>query len=67
MRKPQRVDLGNKGSFTIKHPGALHEELGIPVGQKIPEARLKAAEHSANPTVRRRAISAEGLKAMHHG
>lgn len=28
----------------IKHPGALHRQLGIPLGQKIPAGTLKAAE-----------------------
>ena len=28
----------------IKHPGALHKELGIPEGKKIPKKKLKAAE-----------------------
>lgn len=28
----------------IKHPGALHKELGVPVGKKIPAKKLKAAE-----------------------
>jgi hypothetical protein len=28
----------------IKHPGALHEELGVPKGKKIPAAKLKKAE-----------------------
>jgi len=27
----------------IKHPGALHKELGVPAGKKIPEAKLNAA------------------------
>lgn len=27
----------------IKHPGALHRELGVPQGQKIPKARVAAA------------------------
>lgn len=27
----------------IKKPGALHEELGVPKGQKIPAAKLNAA------------------------
>ena len=58
----RKIDLGKK-SFTI-HPGALHRDLGIPLDQPIPEDRLKAAEHSPNPKVRRRAISAEGFKAM---
>lgn len=28
----------------IKKPGALHKQLGIPVGEKIPVKKLKAAE-----------------------
>lgn len=51
----------------IKHPGALHRDLHVPEGQKIPEAKLKAAEHSENPTVRHRAQSAETMKGFHHG
>ena len=27
----------------IKKPGALHKELGIPEGKKIPDKRLKTA------------------------
>ena len=27
----------------IKHPGALHRELGVPQGKKIPKSRLRAA------------------------
>lgn len=27
----------------IKHPGALHEELGVKEGKKIPKAKLKKA------------------------
>jgi hypothetical protein len=64
--KSKTVNLGRKGSFEEK-PGALHEDLGIPLGQKIPEQRLQQAEHSPKPQVRRRAISAEGFKHMHHG
>ena len=33
----------------IKKPGALHKELGVKEGKKIPEAKLKKAEHSKNP------------------
>jgi hypothetical protein len=49
----------------IKKPGALHKTLGVPKGEKIPEKKLKAAEHSKNPTTRRRANLAETLKGMH--
>lgn len=49
----------------IKHPGALHKELHVKEGKKIPESKLKKAEHSKNPTLKKRAILAETLKKMH--
>lgn len=49
----------------IKHPGALHKTLGVPKGNKIPESKLKKAEHSKNPTTAKRARLAETLKGMH--
>ncbi len=49
----------------IRHPGALHKELGVPQGQKIPPAKLNAAAHSSNPTERKRAALAKVLKGMH--
>jgi len=44
--------------------GALHKSLGVPEGKKIPEKKLVKAEHSKNPTLRRRAILAETLKGL---
>jgi hypothetical protein len=41
--------------------GKLHRELGVPEGEKIPKAKLKKAEHSKNPTERKRAHLAETL------
>lgn len=49
----------------IKHPGALHKQLHVKKGEKIPEKKLEKAEHSKNPTLRRRANLAETLKKMH--
>jgi len=46
--------------------GALHKNLGVKEGEKIPEKKLKKAEHSKNPTIRKRANLAETLKKMHH-
>jgi hypothetical protein len=47
-------------SGTIKKPGALHEELGIPQGKKIPKAKLaKAAKASGK--LGKRAREAETL------
>jgi hypothetical protein len=42
--------------------GALHESLGVPKGKKIPASKLKKAEHSKNPTTKKRAVLAETLK-----
>ncbi|HEV2170160.1 MAG TPA: hypothetical protein VGR40_04390 [Candidatus Binatus sp.] len=48
----------------IKHPGALHKQLGVPQGQKIPAKKLaKAAK--AGGTLGRRAKLAETLKKLH--
>lgn len=51
-------------SGAIKRPGALHRELGVPQGDKIPAKKLVKAEHSDNPTLRRRALLAKTLKGM---
>lgn len=48
----------------IKHKGALHKELGVPEGKKIPASKLKKAEHSKNPTLKKRAVLAETLKGL---
>jgi hypothetical protein len=41
--------------------GALHEELGVPKGKKIPKSKLKKAEKSKNPKLKKRAVLAETL------
>lgn len=48
----------------IKKPGSLRKSLGVKKGQKIPEAKLKKAEHSKNPKTAKRARLAETLKKM---
>ena len=45
-----------------KNKGALHRELGVPAGKKIPAKKLEKAEHSKNPKERKRAQLAETLK-----
>lgn len=50
----------------IRHPGALHKALRVPAGQRIPEEKLEKAEHSNNPTMRKRANLAETLKNFRH-
>jgi len=49
----------------IKKPGALRASLKVKKGEKIPEAKLKKAEHSKNSKTRKRAVLAETLKKMH--
>jgi hypothetical protein len=45
----------------VKHPGALHKEMGIPMGKKIPAKKLaKAAK--APGVLGKRARLAETLK-----
>lgn len=48
----------------IKKPGALHRQLGVPQGQKIPANRLAAAAAKGG-TLGRRARLAETLKGFH--
>lgn len=45
----------------IKHPGALHRDLGVPQGQKIPPAKMAAAAQKGGK-VGARARFAEVLK-----
>lgn len=44
--------------------GALHKELSVAPGKKIPESKIKKAEHSKNPLLKKRAVLAETLKGM---
>lgn len=48
----------------IKHPGALHKEMGVPKGQKIPASKLATAA-KAGGKLGQRARLAETLKKMH--
>lgn len=43
----------------VKHPGALHRDLHVPEGKDIPKSKILKAEHSKNPTIRKRAVLAE--------
>lgn len=48
----------------IKHKGSLKKALHVKKGEKIPNAKLKKAEHSKNPKLRKKAVLAETLKKM---
>lgn len=48
----------------IKKPGALHKELGVPEGKKIPAKKLAAAAKKGGK-LGQRARLAKTLKKMH--
>jgi hypothetical protein len=48
----------------IKNKGALHKEMGVPAGKKIPEKKLEAAAKKPGK-LGKRARLAETLKKMH--
>lgn len=68
MRKdnPNDVSMYADGGWikgAIKHPGALHKQLGVPAGEKIPAKKLaKAAQ--AGGKLGQRARLAETLKGL---
>ncbi len=49
----------------IKHPGALHRELGVPEGKKIPAKKLEKAAKKGGKEGERARL-AETLKDMPH-
>jgi hypothetical protein len=48
-------------SGAIKHPGALHKQLGVPAGKKIPAKKLATAAEKGG-TLGARARLAQTLK-----
>jgi hypothetical protein len=48
------------------HRGMLHEDLGVPMGEKIPTAKLDAAMHSNDPAIRKRANFAKNARGFNH-
>lgn len=48
----------------IKHPGALHRQLGVKQGSKIPVSKIKKAA-SKGGVLGRRARLAETLRGLH--
>lgn len=61
---PNDVTMYKKGGWiqdAIKKPGALHEQMGIPMGKKIPAKKLAAAAKKPGK-LGQRARFAETLK-----
>lgn len=55
---------GNWIRGAIEHPGSLHKALKVKQGEKIPAAKLKKAEHSKSPSLKKKAVLAETLKGL---
>ena len=57
VQSPSRQKKGagadNWIAGAIKKPGALHEDLGVPKGQKIPAKKLNAAARGGGKTAKR--------------
>jgi len=52
----------------IKHPGALHKQLGVPQGEKIPAKKMSAARAGKyGPTAEKRAHLAKTLGSFETG
>ena len=50
-----------------KNKGALHRALDVPEGKKIPAKKLKAAENSKNPKIKKEANLAKTLGKLNKG
>lgn len=55
MEKPNWI------SDAIKKPGSLRKSLHVKKGEKIPQKKIKTAEHSKSALMRKRANLAETL------
>jgi hypothetical protein len=52
--------------INIKHPGALHRQLKVPKGKKIPYATLESLKNATNPLTRKRATFAINARSWNH-
>lgn len=59
MKKPKNWIAG-----AVKNKGALHRELHVPEGKKIPAKKLVKAANSANPRMRKQAVMARTLSGL---
>jgi hypothetical protein len=48
----------------VKHKGALHRELGVPEGKKIPAKKMAKAAKSSNPKMRKQVQLAKTLSGL---
>ena len=63
--KKEKKHKKNWIAGAIKHPGALHRQLGVKAGHKISAGKLATAAKKGG-TIGKRARLAETLKSFHH-
>lgn len=63
--KKEKKGAKNWIAGAVKNPGALHRQLGVKAGHKIPAGTLKRAADKGG-VLGRRARLAETLKGLHH-
>ena len=64
----EKVELDESEKWiqgAIKHPGALHQQLGVPEGENIPAEKLRAAAKKGGK-LGKRARLAQTLKGLHN-
>lgn len=68
-KRADKFARGGKAGIHIKasHKGLLRKDTGTAGGKKIPETKIKKAEKSKDPAVRKRAVFAENAKHWNHG
>ena len=50
---------------SVKHPGALHRDLGVTQGKKIPVSKIQAAAHGSGKTAQRARFALAARKFKH--
>ena len=58
--------LAGKIAIKKSHQGLLHQNLGVPQGQKIPVSRMRSAANSGDPALARRAQFALNARQWNH-
>lgn len=67
-KEPKGMKKGGKWiAGAVKKPGALHRELGVPMGEKIPKGKIDKAANSSNPMLAKRANFAKTVSKFANG
>lgn len=49
----------------IKHPGALHKQLGVPAGKDIPQEKLNAIHNKLHKKAQKQTLTEAESKLLH--